>query len=706
MDMFYGLGAECVGLVDIWREKEEMSLRVWLPFTDGTLKQQGLNNASATVGGTVNLTNAGKLGKCATIGTAAGGITLPASTMTSFTECSVAFWIKIISWNTSYATFFQAGLGSTPWNNYIFGILRNNQNSNLCFTLTNSSGSSSQASYITSNLNTGQWYHLVFTYKAGTICTYIDGVLDKTYNTSYVPNFAGITNISIGRSTNNSNYQTNCNLNDFRIYDHCLSPMEVKQLSQGLVLHYPLSNKYIESTSNIITSLKAGGRTNVIDGDKIQNTGESSDTYFYLMSPGLVAGEIYTLSYYCQGLPSSDLDGRFGVGAQSPTQPEHCGYITIQNGWNKLTFTCPESLNGNTQLILDDYSATWRTNVVTFSNFQLEHNNYKTGTQSINTWCGAKLTANTIIGSDGAISSSSGWYTTDYIPITPNKSYKLTGLSKGGSGTYIALFNSSKTLQRTLLITANQDVFFTASTNEYFLRTSIRNLAYELTTTAKLIYLDSIEYDCSGYCNNGEIHDTTITYSSDTPKYNFSTKNNQANNSSNYPLKGNLILNDIDKITIAMWGKPVINGYQDSGFISTSAVSSPVDYQQTVLNHYDSRFACCNTSGTVVTLSVGGQFTLNEWHHYAFVYDGSKIYFYKDGVLKTSANQSGKLKPITGIFPFYSRAGGTDRTTSGNMSDLRVYTTALSADDVKSLYQNSAYIDSSGNVYGAIHSEV
>jgi hypothetical protein len=29
-------------------------------------------------------------------------------------------------------------------------------------------------------------------------------------------------------------------LNDFRVYDHCLSPLEVHEIAHGLVLHYKL----------------------------------------------------------------------------------------------------------------------------------------------------------------------------------------------------------------------------------------------------------------------------------------------------------------------------------------------------------------------------------------------------------------------------------------------------------------------------------
>ena len=197
-----------------------MSLRVWLPL-NGDLENKGLDDVSATLTGAVAVNDSGKIGKCYQFGTGTGRITLPKTTMTDIKECSVAFWVNILGWQTNWDTFFQAGLGSTPWNNYYFGILRN-QGNFLCFSICNGS-TSSQGNYKSSNLTLETWYHLTFVYKEGHCLIYINGELDKDYTTTIVPNFSGINYVSIGQLGNASSYQTNCKMNDFRIYDHALS---------------------------------------------------------------------------------------------------------------------------------------------------------------------------------------------------------------------------------------------------------------------------------------------------------------------------------------------------------------------------------------------------------------------------------------------------------------------------------------------------
>lgn len=324
-----------------------MSLRVWLPLTDGTLKQQGLSNSVVTSSGTVVLTNAGKLGKCATFGSAAGGLTIPASAMTSFTNaCSVAFWLKINGWGNSYDTYFQAGLGSSPWAHYIFGFLRNNANSTICFTISNGTNASN-ANYLSSALSTGVWYHVALTYETGKCKIYLNGSLDHEYSTSIVPNFSGITKITLGRC-NNSSYQTQCGMNDVRIYDHCLSPLEVKEISQGLVLHYPL-NGYLGSAPNLLSkyvtpgqsapgSTSTAGRTNYYGnyGIIIPAT-ENADTYFRLfLNKQLESGKTYTISCNVSGLLSGSYY-RFPLFAQSNTS---MGVLDLNhNGLCSLTFT-------------------------------------------------------------------------------------------------------------------------------------------------------------------------------------------------------------------------------------------------------------------------------------------------------------------------------------------------------------------------------
>lgn len=277
-----------------------MSLQVWLPL-NGNLNNYGLNgNIVSTATGTT-IISAGKIGPCYQFGTAISYITIPKEAMTSFTtEASVCFWLKIISWNTSYETYFQAGLGSTPWAHYIFGFLRNNTASTCCFTISNGS-SASNASYITPAFDLNKWYHVALVYKTGHCLIYIDGQLYQDYTTSIVPNFSGITTITTGICNNKSNYQTNCQMNDIRIYNHALSPKEVKEIAKGLVLHYKLDNNGLGNPN----LLPCSGQ--YLINSPWSTTLNRTDGYAWVTNSAFEASPstTYTISVQCDGTLSN-----------------------------------------------------------------------------------------------------------------------------------------------------------------------------------------------------------------------------------------------------------------------------------------------------------------------------------------------------------------------------------------------------------------
>lgn len=110
------------------------------------------------------------------------------------------------------------------------------------------------------------------------------------------------------------------------------------------------------------------------------------------------------------------------------------------------------------------------------------------------------------------------------------------------------------------------------------------------------------------------------------------------------------------------------------------------------------------TAGAETTYcSCGGQtFSYNEWHHMAFTWDGTTVKIYLDNVLKTTKTygQSGTCE-WKNIFLGNSAYNSTpaSETEDCKMSDFRIYGTALTADDVKYLYETSAAIDNNGDMF-------
>lgn len=261
-----------------------MSLRVWLPL-NGTLDNQGLDKVTVTNNG-ATVDNNGKIGKCYSFGTGNSYITVDSTPLKNFIEFSFACWVKIITWNTSYATIFAIkNSTAVSWNNLIFSLLRNGSNSTLCFNIANGSSYTS-TSCQTGTLSTNTWYHVVCTYKVNEIKLYLNGNLVSTHTTTVVPNFNSIVNFWIGKSNANS-YQSNTLLNDVRVYDHALSPMEVKQISQGLILHYPLNNN-------------GWGQENLLINSNIEKSGKSNVAQWFrwnITDFPLVTNQYYTLSF-------------------------------------------------------------------------------------------------------------------------------------------------------------------------------------------------------------------------------------------------------------------------------------------------------------------------------------------------------------------------------------------------------------------------
>ena len=582
-----------------------MSLQVWLPL-NGDLNNLGLNGNIVPTATNTTIISAGKTGPCYQFGTAISYITIPKEAMTSLTtEASVCFWFKIISWNTSYATYFQAGLGSTAWAHYIFGFLRNNANSTCCFTISNGS-SASNASYLTPAFDLNKWYHVALVYKTGHCLIYIDGQLYQDYTTSIVPNFSGITTITTGICNNKSNYQTNCQMNDIRIYNHALSPKEVKEIAKGLVLHYKLDNNGLGNPN----LLPCGGQ--YLINSPWSTTLNRTDGYAWVTNSAFEASPstTYTISVECDGT----LSNAHSAGGLSISDKPWSYWLYISN-----TGTSKNWQAGQYDRALNLTSA---------------NNNYR------------------------KIGNTHVWTVTlasteQYISIRTN-SY-----SDGNTNLTINWWNMK----------VEKGTEFSGWS--------------PFLTNTNIIY-DVSGHDCAATAN-------AIAWSSPSPRY--STAAHFGSTSSKIHITNLPTSGFGNSYSFAWWGKRNSNSPMFWGFSDGIRLNGM--YIGNLWNTGDSSSNPLYNIGTTTQVTAP---SVNVWHHYVMTGNGTKCYVYLDGELWAEAKT---YKAISGTSIYIN---GWDSGTSycsdnTDMSDFRIYATALSADDIKELYHTSASIDSNGNIH-------
>lgn len=606
-----------------------MSLQVWLPLT-GHLDNQGLSDITVTNNG-ATVDNSGKLGECYSFDTASSYLTIPESIMTSFTdECTVSFWLYVISWNTAYATYFQAGTGSSPWNNYVFGVLRNNQTSKLCFTITDSGNTSSQASYLTPDLSLNTWYHLTFVYKTGHCLIYVNGTLHQDYTTTIIPKFNAISKITVGTCNNISSYQSNCKINDVRIYDHALSPKEIKLLSQGLVCHYTLGDRPCD---NILTnSTGYNGTTNWVGAISVAT---ENDTPYFIAK-------------------------RTDTTSTSRTFIYHTAITSYVSSWatgDKFTisgyYRVPSS----------------ETYDVTANLFIRWGSSSGTSDTGFSTPSPASVIKDTWIRFEYTYSVPSSYTSGSAV------NFYLSAFSKGLSTVHWKYVKLEKGDKATAWCPNSADA-------EY----------------SKMGYDNTTVYDCSGY-NNHMLAVNAPTIASETARYSVSTHFNNgqyiiANENSN---TGWL---PTDSITVNLWtyittwGNPISCtesggwNFEDAG--GSSGIRFPIYVKGVGYVYKNSGVA---TSGL-----------LNGWHMLTGTFDKTESKIYIDGDLKgtATASTSNIIQYSSARLCISAEAQGTTPASStmvGNISDVRIYATALSAEDIQQLYNAPVCVSNNGAMF-------
>lgn len=587
-------------------------LCLWLPFTDGMIKNQGLINDEFITSIDPTFSNDGKLGKCLEQGQFDMSATMTSKILNN-QALTICFWIYINAEEGSKGgTIFGNTNSNVEFNNRKFSIFQYPTCNDLHLSWMNDAAKAFMMTPIYKGvLPSYQWTHVTVTYHNPTMTVYINGIKKYTYS-------------SVSNSSS-FEYQTRVvwqnayrKLNDFRIYNECLSPRQVKEISKGLVCHYPMGN----------VDGKIGGRNLLV------KTNQGKTKWANAHADG---------SYSCE---SVDWNGINAVKMSCAT-PTTSWKMFIFNGllenFDKLEpsaiYTLSYDVIGNIK--------------VSFSNL----------------W-DSDATHSIVASAQGTvIKKTYGFHYIVNITLKDalNKSKQLVYFRndlKAGESVIIANLKLEKGNKAT---------------------------AYTPCPTDDPVMYDNIIYDTSGYENNGSVTDSTCpTWSSDTPRY----KGSYVFNGNNQYLKfQNPITSSSTDFTISCWVKfDDITGNSTICTMRTAVGNGIALFKIGNKIRFDDNGQCTFSDYTI---------SANEWIHVVVTRSSSCKKLYVNGILKQTVNTVGDMKLISNVGTIGASSQGGDGISNylnGQLSDFRIYATALSDSNILELYQSSASVDNNGNL--------
>ena len=336
-------------------------LKVWFPGTNDT-EDYGLGGTQ-WINDNVVIADDGKLGKCLSFN--GSNSRLSTTNFELSNNWSFACWVKDDSSVTNWRLLIMLNTtGSDADTQMSFWLHTGEKRFEVC----------ANGRYVsTVKYVPGQWNHFAATYDGLQILVYLNGV--KVYTLSDSNEQLVRHNLTIGaRGTNaNGGHEEATSyfyglVNDLRIWDNqVISPREIKELSKGLVLHYPLampgqenlvtgSNTNSTATNKWFGNSAVGGNTSTIEVDetgtncvKVTRDSTVQSSWDFLSYNALLSNQLKTNTTYTVSFDAKpSVDGTInlvGFRNSNATNNMTASVTQVQssllaNKWNHCVYHC------------------------------------------------------------------------------------------------------------------------------------------------------------------------------------------------------------------------------------------------------------------------------------------------------------------------------------------------------------------------------
>ena len=607
-----------------------MALQVWLPLK-GNLQNQGLSNYNLSMfRGTETYNNNGKIGKCFY---ANGVNTIKILNIIPdfyhYTEYSLCAWFYIEAQNTSHSG--SAIISAGNWNNQVLNLAVSNWSTDH-YTYLRISGTNWNTTYAY-NFQINTWYHVVVSCDGNNTYAYVNGQQIGNTAAGFLPTSIEGNDMCIGGATYYSGMQFFGRINDVRIYNHCLSQLEVKEISQALVVHYKLDQQYglkmqnipMATNFSVYNNFAGSGTTGTLT--KQSSTYQNAFQYLLKMTPNDTSLSSFQTTLHSHGV--------------------HCG---------------PYTFKANTKYVF---------------------------------WIYYKLSTNASGSTVGGVASNIGGWTA--IPaVSMGSSWYRVGQYRDGTATEDKTDNIFTSFYTPSAVSGTTIQIYFASPHLLEGTTEIPD--------EDILEDTSIIVDSSGY-NNFAIDNGSVPLSYDTTdliRYKSCAKFASGARIST-PVASSTFL-PTDAITVSIW-------YKSSGATNRFLSCTEGGGWNFEVNSSKISFPFYIAGKGYGRVNASQNFSSdNQWHMLTASYDGiSTAKIYLDGILNSTSTITSGWENIKIAYNANTPLclGAEAQTLSspiagayvGNLSDLRIYATALSDDDVFAIYKTGMKIDNLKNIH-------